>query len=142
MGKTSGEQKFDYAPYLRDMMVYFSKNFIKLKPYPKVIVDREAEEGVFIKTGWYDFDDNTIVLKVANRAPKDVLRSFAHELIHHNQNVEGRIDSSMIDGTTLIGENDKVKYLENLESEAYLKGNIFFRKWTEIAKNKDFKNIK
>lgn len=127
---------FDYKPYIKDMMKYFNDNFITIKPFPKVKIERGGENGVFIKTGYYDFENRIVVLKVANRHPKDVLRSLAHELIHHNQNVEGRIDSEMIEGTSLITGNEKAKYLEKLESEAYLKGNIFFRKWTEIAEDK------
>lgn len=132
------KDKFDYRPYIKDMMRYFNNNFLSLKPYPKVKIVRSVENGVFIKTGYYDFGNKEIVLVVGKRHPKDVLRSLAHELIHHNQNIENRIDPKMIDGTSLMGEDEKTKYLEKLESEAFLKGNIFFRKWTEIAKNKKF----
>lgn len=132
------KDKFDYRPYIKDMMRYFNNNFLSLKPYPKIRIVCSSEEGVFIKTGYYDFANKEVVLMVGGRHVKDVLRSLAHELIHHNQNIENRIDHKMIDGTSLIGEDKKTKYLEKLESEAFLKGNIFFRKWTEVAKNKKF----
>ena len=132
------KDNFDYKPYIKDMIKYFNNNFLSLKPYPKIRIVCSPEDGVFIKTGYYDFANKEIVLMVGGRHVKDVLRSLAHELIHHNQNIENRIDHKMIDGTSLMGEDEKTKYLENLESEAFLKGNIFFRKWTEVAKNKKF----
>ena len=69
--------------------------------------------------------DKSITLFVKDRHIKDILRSAAHELIHHNQNIEGR----------LVGyEGDRVvddDVLKELEREAYEKGNILFRSWTE-----------
>ena len=53
------------------------------------------------------------------------MRSISHENIHHHQNLEGRLVG--YNGDTL-GQDSK---LDELESEAYLKGNMLFRKWTE-----------
>jgi hypothetical protein len=65
------------------------------------------------------------------RHPKDVMRSFSHEMIHHKQNCEGRLNN--ID-TQNINEND---YLKELEAEAYTFGNgIMFRGWEDSTKNK------
>ena len=58
------------------------------------------------------------------------MRSFAHEMVHHMQNIEGRLGN--ID-TTNTNESDA---LLELEKEAYLEGNIVFRNWEDSVKNK------
>jgi hypothetical protein len=83
---------------------------------------------LFGKTAYYDPQKNSIVLYTYGRHPKDILRSFAHELVHVHQNHEGRLNGI---NTTNTNEDD---YLENVEREAYEKGNILFRKWTDQVK--------
>ena len=67
------------------------------------------------------------MLFARGRHPKDVLRSFAHEMIHHYQNLEGRLTNDSYSGQEIINDDRLMK----LEEEAYLKGNIVFRSWTE-----------
>ena len=57
------------------------------------------------------------------------MRSFAHEMIHHKQNLEGRLGGV---GTTNTNEDSN---LLELEKEAYLEGNITFRNWEDNIKN-------
>jgi hypothetical protein len=73
-----------------------------------------------------------IVLYTQNRHPKDVMRSFAHELIHHKQNLENRLNDIQTQNT-----NESDRLLE-LEKEAYLEGNILFRNWEDKIKNEYF----
>ena len=70
------------------------------------------------------------------RHPKDVCRSFSHEMIHHMQNMEGRLQG--LAGTTNTNEDD---VLQEIEKEAYLKGNITFRNWEDGLKNNDNKEV-
>ena len=66
--------------------------------------------------------------------PKDIVRSYAHEMIHHIQNLEGRLGNI---NTTNTMEDD---HLNNLEAEANLKGTMTFRNWTDSlqeSKKKD-----
>ena len=42
------------------------------------------------KTAYYDPNTQTIVLFTEGRHPKDIVRSFAHEMVHHVQNLENR----------------------------------------------------
>lgn len=82
-----------------------------------------------ISTGNYSAQENTITLFVNNRQLKDILRSFCHELIHHNQRLsygDERFMAINVHGN-LVDNSD----LEELEADAYLRGNIMFRKWTE-----------
>jgi hypothetical protein len=68
-------------------------------------------------------------LYTLNRHPKDVLRSYAHELIHHIQNLEDRLQNISTDN---INEDE---YLRELEREAYEKGNLLLRGWENALKN-------
>jgi len=63
------------------------------------------------------------------RHPKDILRSYAHELIHHHQNLNNKLDHSQ---TTNTNEDDA---LDKIEREAYENGNILFRNWEDSIKN-------
>ena len=76
-----------------------------------------------------------IVLYTEGRHPKDIVRSFAHEMIHHIQNLEGRLEGI---ATTNTQEDD---HLTSIEAEAYQDGNLAFRGYTDTVlnekKNKD-----
>ena len=116
---------FEYTPYLKSISNFLQDNGINVKPFPRVKLHREEQEGLYVKTGYYDPDERKVHLFIADRHPKDVLRSFTHEMIHHSQNLKGMLKGYK--GDTLDGDET----LQKLESEAYLKGNIYFRKWTE-----------
>jgi len=119
---------FNYEPYIKSLADFISKSY-KVKPFPQVkITNRNQGDGeVFIKTGYYDPGEKLIMLFARGRHPKDVLRSFAHEMIHHYQNLEGRLEPGSYNGDRIVDDENLVK----LEEEAYLKGNIVFRSWTE-----------
>ncbi len=124
---------FNYTPYLKSLAQYMEKNGFTEKPFPKVVLNNSVQDDdVFIKTGYYDYENKKVVLFVNGRHPKDVLRSFAHEMIHHKQNLDGRLNENSVRSQEIL--NDDV--LQKLEEEAYLKGNISFRKWTEEEKKK------
>lgn len=116
-----------YRGYLESLMDYMSKQ-IKIKPYPKITLNtQKQDDDVFGKTGYYDPEEKRIVLFVNGRFFKDVMRSAAHELVHHYQNLEGRLSRGSYEGQEIINDDRLMK----LEEEAYLKGNIIFRSWTE-----------
>lgn len=112
----------------------FMKNEgLNVYPFPNIELNWDEQDGLFIKTGYYLPSEKKIVLFCKDRHPKDILRSYAHEMIHHMQNLNG--DDLNFTSEDDVKDNDK---LEKLESEAYLKGNIYFRKWTEhVSKNDD-----
>ena len=104
------------------------KNGYTMKPLPKVIFNNaQQEEDVFIKTGYYNPNNMEVYVFTNDRHIKDILRSLAHELIHHKQNVDGRLGAGSYDGETIYNDEK----LQKLEEEAYLRGNIAFRTWTE-----------
>ena len=122
----------EVSPYLKEIAKFMKEDGLNIYPYPEVELDWSEQNGLFITTGYYLPSDKKIVLFCKDRHPKDILRSYAHEMIHHMQNLDGKnLNFSNKDG---VKDN---KELENLESEAYLKGNIYFRKWTEYEKSKN-----
>lgn len=123
-----------YRKYMTSLMDFFNKKY-KIKPYPKIKLNTEKQkDDVFGKTGYYDPSTKTIVIYINARFFKDVLRSFSHELVHHYQNLENRLQQGDYHGDQIVDDDKLMK----LEEEAYLKGNIVFRSWTEtILKEKD-----
>lgn len=97
---------------------------------PKVVLNEDVQEGfsVFNKTGFYDPSIFQITLFTEGRHVKDVLKTFTHEVVHHIQNIEGRLSNIT---TTNTNEDQD---LNEIEQEAYLKGGIFFRMWEDNLK--------
>lgn len=127
------KKHFNYEPYIKSLLDFMSKH-INIKPYPiiKISNKNQGEHNVLAYTAHYAPDSKTVTLFIRHRFVKDVLRSFAHELIHHYQNLEGRLNEGDYTGQEIINDDKLMK----LEEEAYLKGNILFRSWTESLKNK------
>ena len=104
-----------------------------IRTTPKVVLRQDQENGskTLGRTAYYDPNDLTIVLYTSNRHPKDILRSFAHELIHHIQNERGDLhlgDSS----DPQYAQNDE--HLRKMEKEAYLQGNLLMRDFEDNFK--------
>jgi hypothetical protein len=125
--------KFDYKPLMKSLIEYMLENKMNIHPLPKVKFinsDSKNAEDFFGKTAYYNPDNSLITLYTLDRHPKDVMRSFAHEMVHHEQKCDGRIGDNRIK-TQDINEDD---YLKQIEEEAYKKGNIMLRGWTNIIK--------
>jgi hypothetical protein len=125
------EESFEYTPYIASLLEYMIDQGMKVVPLPEVTIKRDETEAsnFFGKTAYYDPTEKRVVLHIAKRHPKDVMRSFAHEMIHHIQNLEGRLENITTSNTN---EDD---YLQEIEKEAYLNGNITFRNWEDFIKN-------
>ncbi len=87
--------------------------------------DNKNARDFFGKTAYYDPNTQTIVLYTEGRHPKDIARSYAHEMIHHIQYLEDRLGNIQ---TTNTQEDDN---LNDIEAEANLKGTMTFRNWTD-----------
>ena len=119
---------FDYLKHIKSLTKFMLDKGMKLRPLPTVKFindDRENAKDFFGKTAYYDPNNHRIVLYTLNRHPKDVMRSFAHEMIHHMQNYEGKLQSIHTQNTNEEGD------LPEIEREAYEKGNMRFREWTD-----------
>ncbi len=102
----------------------YAKNALGFEHPVRVIMRQDAEnaEQSLGKTAYYDPENKLIVLYVTNRHPKDVLRSFSHELVHHAQNCRGDLDDM-----TTQGHYAKDGKGREIEEEAYLQGNLNLR---------------
>ena len=122
---------FDYTPFMGSILEYMIDEGMNISPLPEVKIKKDPVEAAdfFGRTAFYDPNMNEITLYVEGRHPKDVMRSFVHEMIHHIQNVEGRINNIK---TTNVNEDDA---LVELEKEAYMLGNMTFRSWEDKVKN-------
>ena len=103
-----------------------AKNKFNIQQAPKLQLkqDKENSQKIFGKTAYYSPSDESIVLYVTNRHPKDVLRSYCHELIHHVQNERG--DLKMGDASSPTYAQDD-EHMRKMEMEAYLEGNLLLR---------------
>jgi hypothetical protein len=93
--------------------------------------DNENAEQIFGRTAQYEPETQTIVIFITNRHPKDILRSFCHELIHHVQNERG--DLKMGDASSPTYAQDD-EHMRNMEKEAYLEGNLLLRDFEDNFK--------
>ena len=125
----------DYKQEILDLTKHMLKKGMNIKPLPRVIFkhnDKENAQNFLGKTAYYDPNNMLIVLYTEGRHPKDIARSYAHEMIHHIQNLEDRLGGI---NTTNTMEDDN---LNDIEREAYTKGNMTFRNWTD---NKDGEEV-
>ena len=124
---------FEYTPYLTSLTQSMEDAGLNLRPLPRVVIGKQSLEEAgdfFRKTAEYDPQKKQITLYTEGRHPKDVVRSFAHEMIHHSQMLEGKLGNI---STSNVNEDQG---LEKLEEEAYTKSNILFRRWEDSQKNK------
>lgn len=118
----------DYKSHIKELTKYMVKDGWNITPLPKVIFkngDSENARNFFGKTAYYDPNTKTIVLYTEGRHPKDIVRSFSHEMVHHEQNLDGRLGDIT---TTNTQEDDR---LNDIEKEANLNGTMTFRNWTD-----------
>jgi nicotinic acid mononucleotide adenylyltransferase len=121
----------DYKNEIRNLTNYMFERGENIFPLPKVIFKHsniKNAENFLGKTAYYEPQSMSVVLYTEGRHPKDIVRSFAHEMIHHMQNLEGRLGNISTTDTNEDGN------LQEIEEEAYLKGNILFRRWTDHMK--------
>tara|TARA_B100000900_G_scaffold248332_1_gene211348 strand:- start:154 stop:1368 length:1215 start_codon:yes stop_codon:yes gene_type:complete len=124
-------RNFDFTPYMASILEYMIDEGMNIQPLPEVKIRRQVAESVdfFGRTAYYDPNVKEVVLYVEGRHPKDVMRSFTHEMVHHIQNIEGRM------GNIQTSDTNESDTLLELEKEAYLVGNVTFRNWEDKTKN-------
>ena len=136
LAKDFVKEVFDKAWNLQEGMLSLSRymidNGMNIKPLPKIKViknDEENASNLLGKTAYYNPNEKSITLFTMNRHPKDILRSFAHEMIHHEQNLNGKLNNITTQNTNEDGD------LPEIEREAYEKGNMMLRNWEDSIKN-------
>lgn len=115
-----------------DLGGFAQKRFgFKKPPTLNLISDNDNASKPLGKTAYYDPQSMSVTIYTDNRHTKDILRSLAHELVHHTQNENGMLNDSGYHGH---GYAQKNKDLRQSEKEAYLKGNMCFRDWEDGLK--------
>ena len=128
LNEHSMDSSIDILPKLAELTQHMIDKGYNIEPLPALeLIDDDVTnaEDFFGKTAYYQPDTQTIVLFTHGRHPKDIARSYTHEMIHHIQNLEGRLEGI---NTTNTQEDD---YLNDIEAEANLKGTMTFRNWTD-----------
>lgn len=122
----------DFKTHLKSLVKYMLKSGLNIKPLPKLNIisnDKQNASNILGKTAYYNPEDKSITLYTFGRHPKDVMRSFCHEMIHYIQDLEGRLNNITTQNTNEDGN------LPEIEREAYEKGNMIFRNWEDSVKN-------
>ena len=130
--KENQNKTWDLKGGIVSLSKYMIDNGLNIKPLPKVKFinnDKENASNILGKTAYYNPSEKSITLFTLNRHPKDILRSFSHEMIHHFQNLENRLNNINTTNTNEDGD------LPELEKEAYEKGNMMLRNWEDSIKN-------
>ena len=125
-------QEIDIQKKIMQLTQHMLDKGYNITPLPTVEFvngDSNNARDFFGKTAYYDPNTKHIVLFTEGRHPKDIVRSFSHEMVHHTQNLEGRLGNIT---TTNTQEDD---HLNDIEAEANLKGTMTFRNWTDNILN-------
>jgi len=120
-----------YKPLVLEISKYMIEQGMEIQPLPKVqFIDNDEgnAQNILGNTAYYNPQSKAIVLYTLNRHPKDILRSFCHEMVHHEQNMKGTLGNIRTQNTT------EDSHLDRIEREAYEKGNIMFRNWEDNYK--------
>ena len=126
--------------YLAELAQYMRECGANVYPYPSVQITGypQPDKGIYSSTAHYDPNNQKIVLFIHGRHLKDILRSFAHEMIHHDQYRSGEMTPEKIgEGGSDPKYAQNNPHLRKLEEDAYLRGNMMFRDWTDSKKYKD-----
>lgn len=122
-------------PLADDLMSYCQTQLgYESKPELYFEEDEENSTNPLGQTAHYSPEESKVVVYISGRHTKDILRSVAHELVHHLQNTRGEFDEPT--GTD-AGYAQKDPHLRNMEKEAYLLGNMLFRDWEDNKKIKE-----
>jgi len=129
--EVSQQAKPQLKDYITSLTEYMLDNGMNIQPLPEVKLRKDEAEAnnFFGRTAYYDPNAREIVIYTLGRHDKDIVRSYAHEMIHHMQNLQGTLHNIQTQDT-----NADSKLLE-LEKEAYTLGNITFRNWEDSLKN-------
>ena len=125
----STAKKSIYDKYIKSLINFMREQKLRIDPLPEIELNPEEQDGIFVKTGYYSPDEKKVVVFIDQRHPKDVLRTVAHEFVHHMQNLQDP-NKDWSSG----GDLEDDRKLRAIEGEAFLLGNIIFREWTEKMK--------
>ena len=120
-----------------EMVKYMTENGCGCSSLPKVKLSNKQHQGPahLHPTGHYEPASQLITLYTNGRHEKDILKTLAHEMIHHEQNLRGDLDEEKLKGCG-DGYAQNNEHLREMEREAYERSNMLFRDWTDNTKYK------
>ena len=118
---------------LTQKLVPFAQKQIGFNRPPTINFDDDEKNAAnpLGRTAQYDPSSMEIIVFVTGRHIKDILRSIAHELVHHGQNLRGEFSKPI---STKLGYAQNDEHLRGMEREAYETGNLCFRDWEDGIK--------
>jgi hypothetical protein len=120
------------SPLVKSLYSYIQKQTGFTKPASVIFQsDPENAKRDLGKTAHYHPGTCTVTIYTDRRHIKDILRSLAHELIHHDQNCNGAFEKPFETGP---GYAQKDSRMREIEREAMERGNMFFRDWEDTYK--------
>jgi hypothetical protein len=133
-GNPAGFEDYNVFHKLAQQFLPFAQKKLGFdKPvHINLLSDNQNAKDPLGKTAYYDPNQMKITLFVDRRHVKDILRSMAHELVHHTQNCRGEFAGGL---NTDPGYAQNDEHMRKCEGEAYLHGSGFlFRDWEDSQK--------
>lgn len=127
--------RFDLEKYkelIRQLLKYAAKRLSAEGSIEVVFLhDGENAKNPLGKTAYYLPSKEMIAVYATDRHIKDILRSMAHEFVHHSQKQRGEFEKG---GNAEPGYALEDEHLREMEQEAFLKGNMIFRTFEDKLK--------
>ena len=112
----------------------FAKDRLGFQKHPNIFLNHDERNAgsTLGKTGHYDPNTMEIHVFATGRHPKDILRSIAHELVHHTQNENGEFENQGYSGKGYAQKNPHLRKMERDANDPML-----FRDWEDSLKEKE-----
>ena len=135
-GNTENFPQFEHFHNLSKEFLPFAQKRLGFdKPVSvNLLSDPENAKNPLGKTAYYEPGKMKITLFVDKRHVKDILRSMAHELVHHAQNCRGEFKNGFKTGEGYAQEDG---HMREMEREAYEKGQMMLRDFEDGRKKKE-----
>ena len=83
----------DLIAMFREVLPLIVK-FLDLKSLPKIKLEKTIEDEDQPTFGRYVNGEDTLYLSLDNRHPVDIMRTFAHEMVHYKQDLNQQLGHS------------------------------------------------
>lgn len=82
---------------LMEKFIIFCRDYLEVTVPFNIHLTNDREDVT--TTAYYDIQNNYVCVYIKDRAIMDVMRSVAHELVHHCQNQNGQLTGSVEEGS-------------------------------------------
>lgn len=115
---------YDDAEKIISKFLTFVKNHLALDKLPKINLIKDSEYSVEYRSfGGYSPSEKSINVMISNRHIQDILRTISHELVHYNQDINGKLNM------------DSGKDGSPQENEANARAAVAMRQWGKLHPN-------